>query len=108
MAEQRSSSVPSKVLLYHVTHYSNLPGIIRLGGILCDARLEELFGEVSHVNIAYGQIKQRRAMTPAPCVPNHTVANYVPFYFAPRSPMLYAIHAGFVSGYTGGQDEIIY
>ena len=36
------------------------------------------------------------------------MGDYVPFYFAPRSPMLYAIDRGAVAGYQGGQAPIIY
>jgi len=35
------------------------------------------------------------------------LADYVPFYFAPCSPMLYAIHKGFVRS-SLSQEEIIY
>jgi hypothetical protein len=34
--------------------------------------------------------------------------DYVPFYFAPRSPMLGAIHIGNVTGYTSGQQSIVH
>jgi len=34
--------------------------------------------------------------------------DYVPFYFAPRSPMLCAIWYGMVEGYTEGQQSIIH
>lgn len=36
------------------------------------------------------------------------LADYVPFYFANRSPMLYSIHRGNVVGYAGGQANVIY
>ena len=36
------------------------------------------------------------------------LADYVPFYFAPRSPMLYAIYKCNVQDYTGSQEEIVY
>ncbi len=36
------------------------------------------------------------------------VADYVPFYLAARSPMLYVIHKGDVSTYEGGQDGLVY
>lgn len=36
------------------------------------------------------------------------VADYVPFYFAPRSPMLSAIIHGRVAEYSEGQDPIAY
>ena len=37
-----------------------------------------------------------------------TLAEYVPFYFAPRSPMLYVIHKGNVEGYKEGQAPILH
>lgn len=36
------------------------------------------------------------------------VADYVPFYFAPRSPMMYVIERGGVPTYNGGCDQLVY
>jgi len=36
------------------------------------------------------------------------LADYVPFYFAPRSPMLYTINRGNVEGYQEGQRPIVH
>jgi hypothetical protein len=36
------------------------------------------------------------------------LADYVPFYFAPRSPMLGAIHVGKVPAYRDGQENIVH
>lgn len=36
------------------------------------------------------------------------MADYVPFYFAPRSPMMFAIHMGNVSAYQGGIQDLVY
>jgi hypothetical protein len=93
-----------KVKIYHITHHSNLPGIIECGGLLCD-------GEAARqgpVSIAYGRLKERRFETLVPCEPFGALTDYVPFYFAPRSPMLYAIHKGCVTHYTDGQSKIVY
>jgi hypothetical protein len=43
-----------------------------------------------------------------PIGPKEVVVDYVPFYFAARSPMLGSIVKGRVSTFQGGQDEIIY
>ena len=37
-----------------------------------------------------------------------TLADYVPFYFAPRSPMLYTINRGNVEGYQEGQGPVLH
>lgn len=42
--------------------------------------------------IAHNTIQDRRAQTYVPCLPGGNPHDYVPFYFAPCSPMLYAAH----------------
>jgi len=63
---------------------------------------------IEHVGIAHRHIKERRARKCVPLNPGGTLADYVPFYFAPRSPMLYAIHTGYVEGYSEGQGAILH
>lgn len=36
------------------------------------------------------------------------MGDYVPFSFAPRSPMLYVDYRGGVQGYAGGQTEVVH
>ncbi len=92
--------------IYHITNVRNLPSIIQREGLCCD---NTVTGQnIDHVNIAYGGIKARRAVRPVRISPGGTLADYVPFYFAPRSPMLYAIHKGLIEGYDEGQKTIVY
>lgn len=59
-------------------------------------------------NIAHSRIQDRRLETPVPCGPGGYLHDYVPFYFAPKSPMLYAIKKGNVEGCSATQADIIY
>jgi len=92
--------------IYHLTHVDNLPRIIQAGGLWCDAERARQGWDA--VRIAYQHLKDRRARKPVPVCAGGTLADYVPFYFANRSPMLYAIHTGYVEGYSGGQAGIVY
>lgn len=58
------------------------------------------------MSIAYQDLKARRSEWPVRVARGGTLADYVPFYFAPRSPMLIAIAGGWVGGYGGGQVEV--
>src|SRR5487761_1073642 len=90
----------------HMTHISHISSIIAQGGVQCDRQAADQ--GLSKVSIAYAILKERRAATPVPVARGGTLADYVPHYFAPRSPMLYAIDRGLVADYKGGQREIVY
>jgi len=64
--------------------------------------------KTNYLDIAHENIQDRRARTEVPCGVGGYLHDYVPFYFAPRSPMLYAIHKQNVDGYSGGQKPIIH
>jgi hypothetical protein len=61
-----------------------------------------------HISISYDSVQRRRARRHVPYKPYGTVHDYVPFYFAPRSPMLYTIVQGNVHSYSEGQDPLVY
>ncbi|MCK5241328.1 DUF4433 domain-containing protein [bacterium] len=97
---------PREKYIFHITHIRNLPGIIRTGGLYCDN--ERLSRGINNLSIAHQEIKDRRARRQVSVAAHGTVADYVPFYFAPRSPMLCAIHHGNVVGYQDGQEKVVY
>lgn len=95
---------PVPTNINHITHIDNLPSIIEKGGLFaCSSGATDRY-----VNIAHQSIQDRRHIFPVPLHPYGTVHDYVPFYFAPRSPMLYSIYRGNVDGYRGGQRPIVY
>jgi hypothetical protein len=91
--------------VWHITHLDNLASIIATGALRCERRVRQQARQPR--SIAYGHIKQRREQTGVGMPPYGTLSDYVPFYFCPRSPMLYAIHRGFVPA-SGGQNAIVH
>jgi hypothetical protein len=89
--------------IYHITHIGNLEGMCSSGRIRCKNRNEE-----PYVSIAHANIQDRRSTKRVSCGPGGVLHDYVPFYFAPKSPMLYAISRGNVVGYAGDQNAVIY
>ena len=92
--------------IYHITPLKNLTSILNSGGIMSYNRLRD--AKIRPTNIAHEHIQDRRANKLVPCSAGGVLNDYVPFYFAPRSPMLYSIHKGNVEGYTEGQSQVLH
>lgn len=92
--------------MYHITHVDNLPGVADDGAIHCDKGCAAAGRDP--VSIAYSDLKEKRARTRVTVAAGGTLADYVPFYYAPRSPMLYVNWQGGVAGYDGGQENIVH
>lgn len=92
--------------IYHITHVQNLESIIRFGGLFCDRVAAEQ--RLQSIGIAHSHIKERRSRRRVPTSRRGTLADYVPFYFAPRSPMLYSIHGGYVEQFRDGQGRVLH
>lgn len=95
--------VPTPVL--HFTHVAHLAAVAT-HGLLADTVAQErglLTNEVGN-----REIKERRRRRPVPISPGGVVADYVPFYFAPRSPMMYSIYRGNVAEYSEGTEPLVY
>ena len=97
-------TTPQRGLLFHFTHMANLESIVR-HGLLCDAQAQD--GQLQ-VEVGNQDIKERRRSCKVPVPPRGVVANYVLFYFAARSPMLYVILRGQVPTYQAGQEDVVY
>lgn len=93
-------------LLYHITDYRNLASILK-NGALC-AHSQVTANDLSYADIAHNSIQNRRSMTRVEVSPNGMLHDYVPLYFAARSPMLFTISKGNVENYSGSQSDIIY
>lgn len=109
------SPAPIRPQIYHITHVDNLAGILRDGGLWSDAALIARGGPAA--SIGMGSIKQRRLSLPVKCFSDvdadadaDCVGDYVPFYFCPRSIMLFLIHCANHPEmmYRGGQGPILH
>lgn len=100
--------VPARPMLYHISHVDNLPAILAAGGLRSDAAMLAAGGPAA--SIGMGAIKQRRLALPVKCHPGDMVGGYVPFYFCPRSIMLFLIHCANHPelAYRGGQGPILH
>ena len=98
---------PSRPKIYHIVHIDRLPSIIADGHLWCDAVIARRGSPGT--TIGMNSIKQRRLeeLTLA-SHPDLYVGDCVPFYFCPRSVMLYVLHRRTHSGlaYRGGQGSI--
>jgi hypothetical protein len=96
---------PDPVQVVHFTHVEHLAAIAE-HGLLSDTLAQErglLTTEVGNRGI-----KEQRRQRAVPRGRGGVVADYVPFYFAPRSPMMYAIIMGQVPEYKQGADPLVY
>ncbi|WP_080874434.1 type II toxin-antitoxin system toxin DNA ADP-ribosyl transferase DarT [Oceanobacillus timonensis] len=93
-------------LLYHITDYRNLPSILVKGHLATHSFVSSK--QMPYSDIAHQSIQYRRITKKVDVYPYGVLHDYVPFYFAPRSPMLYALSNGRVEGFQGTQDDIIY
>jgi hypothetical protein len=99
-------TTPRCGLLFHFTHVDNLASIVKLGALQSDALVREnssLANEAGEPSI-----KERRRSAAVSCHPFGFVGDYVPFYFAARSPMMYVISRGRVPTFRGEQQDLVY
>jgi hypothetical protein len=64
--------------------------------------------KIQHANIAYQGAQGKRATKLVARPPGGVIHDYVPFYFAPRSPMLGAINLGKVEGCAYHEKDIVH
>ena len=102
-------TVPAQPKIYHIVHMDRLPSIISDGYIWCDAEIVRR--TPPGTTIGMNGIKQRRLNElTLDSYPELHVGDCVPFYFCPRSIMLYLIYQGNHPEleYTRGQEHIIH
>jgi hypothetical protein len=90
-------------LLFRITHVANLPWLLN-NGLHCangEAR------DPDFVPIGNADLIDRRSRHTVPLPPGGALADYVPFYLTPKSPMLYNIKTGYNGIACRPNDEIV-
>ena len=101
--------VPENPKIYHITHIKNLNGILKDEIIWSDAKRLELGLGCEIVGMS--KIKRRRLEEyEVKCHSGTMVGEYTPFYFCPRSVMLYILYRGNHPdiNYHGGQTPMLH
>lgn len=102
------SLTPDDPAAYHITDIENLPAIIQTGALYSDGYLARNGHEPTVVG--YSHIKQRRLeVCRVSCAQGQAfVGEFVPFYYCPRSVMLYTINKGNTGRPEGCQETILH
>ena len=102
-------TIPQNPKIYHILHLDRLASVVQEGGLFCDA--ESGRRRLGGTDIALKNVKERRLRVCSlrTCPALH-VGDCVPFYFCPRSVMLFLYWRGNHPEltYRGGQEPIVH
>lgn len=100
--------MPQKPKIYHIVHQERLSSIIQDGYLLSDRLIRQKQSQLPIIGL--DNIKNRRLNElKLNSHPDLFVGDCVPFYFCPRSVMLYLIYQkNSQLNYQGGQENIIH
>ena len=103
-----SNNIPENPKIYHIVHIDRLTSIIDQGCLWSDAAVQNR--QLSGTTIGMSTIKSRRLTKNLNSYPDLHVGDCVPFYFCPRSVMLYMFHMNNHPEitYRGGQQPIVH
>ncbi len=99
----RQILTPEKALIFRITHVRNVPWILR-HGLACANGFEV---DPDFVSIGNPDLIAKRPHRVVDIPPGGTLADYVPFYFTPRSPMLLNIKTGWGGVKQRPNEEIV-
>jgi hypothetical protein len=99
-------AVPVPTPIYRMVYLANLDTILRRGGMHAPNHVPN--DALPYRTIHSVDIQNERHVRALPCGPRGTLHDYVPFYFGYLSPMLLQLKTDRVSGYTEGQQPLVY
>jgi hypothetical protein len=94
---------PQKALIFRIIHRENVADMFR-DGLQCRNAASAMR---PFVQIGNPGLIERRLRCVVDCPPGGTLADYVPFYFTPYSPMMYNIFTGYSGIVQRPRSEII-
>nr|WP_298689509.1 DUF4433 domain-containing protein [uncultured Dongia sp.] len=100
---------PAHPKIYHIVHVDKLASIVADGCLFSDAEVRAR--QRGGTTVGMSDIKERRLKNlKLSSHPDLYIGQCVPFYFCPRSVMLYLLHKGNHPGitYKGGQGPIVH
>lgn len=100
---------PAEPKIFHITHKDNLPGIIGDGVIWSEDEI--IRREINCNLVGMSEIKRRRLEEiKVECCPGTKVGEYAPFFYCPRSIMLFLLYKANHPdlAYRGGQRPIVH
>lgn len=100
--------LPAQPKIYHIVHVDRLASIVGDGFVWSDEMMGQRQGKGTTIGMS--NIKARRLNELSlGCYPNLRVGQCAPFYFCPRSVMLYLIYRRNEElAYKGGQEPIVH
>lgn len=94
--------------VFHFTHADNVASIVEAGRLVCDRAARD---SLLRTEVGDPEIKDGRRNRQIPLAKCGYVGDYVPFYFAPLSPMMFRIACDHRDGkdrsYRGGDRPLI-
>ena len=97
---------PIPTPIYRFIHIDNLNILLHRRGIHSPNRTPR--DGLIYKTIHNVEIQQKRNAKSIPCSPGGVIHDYVPFYFGYLSPMMLNLKTDRVSGYSEGQEPLIY
>jgi hypothetical protein len=94
-------SVVNKIrYVFRITHIDNIPYINEVGFVLQDS----VYASPNYKSIGDSEVIEKRATM----IKGYDLVQYIPFYFGPRSVMLYVIQHGYNGVKKQNPEDIVY
>ncbi|MFT7381986.1 MAG: hypothetical protein ACI9Z3_001879 [Roseivirga sp.] len=97
-------AIPDPIRIYRMVHWQNVEYILS-NGMCCR---EHDLADPDYINIGHRQLITDRHDHPIPLEGAGVLGEYVPFYFAGHSPMLYCIMNGYQGVEQRPQNDIVF